>query len=173
MQNKKLILILSVFVIFAGVAAFVAGRIFNRGVGPLNRFGPEGDGISILPAEELPKAPPEVEGLFVERLDNIIVVETSASGGDGVSGSPVGMGGGPKVEVAVTAETAIYHDTTEPPFRPPSGNDPRELQQTVEAGTLDDLTITYSLVMVWGRKSGDRIIADVLVYSDLGIIKKP
>jgi hypothetical protein len=94
MQNKKLILTLSVFVIVAGVAAFIAGRMFNRGLGALDRFGSEGDGISILPAEELPKAPPEVDGLFVERLDNMILVETSPSGGDGVSGSPVGMGGG-------------------------------------------------------------------------------
>lgn len=173
MQNKKLILTVSVFVIVAGVAAFLAGRMFNRGLGTLDRFGPEGDGISILPAEELPKGPPEVEGLFVERLDNILLVETSPPGGDGVAGSPVGMGGGPKVEVTVTAETTIYHDTTEPPSRPPSGNDPRELQQTVEAGTLDDLIIAHSLVMVWGRKSGDRIIADVLLFSDLGIIRKP
>jgi hypothetical protein len=77
------------------------------------------------------------------------------------------------VWVAVTAETAIYHDTTEPPSWPPSGNDPRELQQTVETGTLDDLISAHSLVMVWGHKSGDRIMADVLLYSDLGIIKKP
>ncbi len=177
MQNKKLILTLSAFVLFAGAAAFSAGRMLNRGVSPLDifapEFGPKDDGVSILPAEELPQAPPEVEGLFVERLDGIILIETDPPGVDGPAGSPVGIGGGLRVEVAVTTETTIYHDTTQPPSRPASGNDPRELPQTVEAGTLDDLIIAHSLVRIWGHKSGDRIIADVLVYSDLGIIRKP
>ncbi|MGZ9222625.1 MAG: hypothetical protein ACXW4Q_10995, partial [Anaerolineales bacterium] len=78
-----------------------------------------------------------------------------------------------KFEVVITAETLIYHDTTLPPARRPSGDDPRVLQQTVDEGTLDDLAISQSLVMVWGRKSGDRIIAEVMVYIDLGTSKKP
>ena len=174
MQNKKLVLGILVLLIVAA-AAFVAGRLFSRGVGPLGLFGlaGEGDGISILPAEELPITPPEVEGLFVERQDNIIFVETNPPGGDGVSGSPVGMGGGPKFEVVVTTETILYHDITEPPARRPSGDDPRELQQIVEEGTLEDLNDSQSLVMVWGRKSGERIIAEVLVYSNPAYLQKP
>lgn len=173
MQNKKLYLILGIAVLVVGAAAFVAGRMLNRGVSPISLFGPEDDGISILPAEELPETSPEVEGLLVERQDNIIFIETSGPGGDGPSGSPVGMGGGQKFEVVVTTETLIYHDTTQPPSRRPSGDDPRVLQQTVEEGTLDDLNISQSLVMVWGRKSGDRIIAEVLVYSNPGYLQKP
>ena len=174
MQNKKLVLGILVLLIVAA-AAFVAGRLFSRGVGPLGLFGlaGEGDGISILPAEELPITPPEVEGLFVERQDNIIFVETNPPGGDGVSGSPVGMGGGPKFEVVVTTETILYRDTTQPPARRPSGDDPRELQQIIEEGTLEDLNDSQSLVMVWGRKSGERIIAEVLVYSNPAYLQKP
>jgi len=37
----------------------------------------------------------------------------------------------------------------------------------VVAGTLGDLIISQSLVRVWGRKSGDRIIAEVLMYLNL------
>ena len=173
MQNKKLILIMGILVLLVGAAAFMAGRMLNRGVSPLGLFGPAADGISILPAEELPKTRPEVEGLFVERQDNMILVETDQPGGDGVSGSPVGIGGGPKFEVVVTTETIIYHDTTQPPSERPSGDDPRVLQQTVEEGTLDDLNNSQSLVMVWGRKSGDRIIAQVLVYSNPAYLQKP
>jgi len=173
MQSKKFVITLGSLILLVATAAFVAGQMLNRGVNPLGLFGPVDDGISILPAEELPTTPPEVEGLFVERQDNIIIVEDDQPGGDSVSGSPVGIGGGPKFEVVITAETLVYHDTTQPPARRPSGNDPRAIQQTVEEGTLDDLIISQSLVMVWGRKSGDRIIAEVMVYLDLGTMKKP
>lgn len=173
MQNKKLYVSLGVAILLVGAAAFVAGRMLNRGVSPLSLFGPVDDGISILPAEELPTTLPEVEGLFVERQDKIIFIETSGPGGDGPSGSPVGMGGGPKFEVVVTTGTLIYHDTTQPPAHRPSGDDPQVLQQTVEEGALDDLAVSQSLVMVWGRKNGDRIIAETLVYIDLVMIEKP
>lgn len=174
MQNKKLYFILGISVLVVAAAAFIAGRMFNRGVSPLGLFGlaGDGDGISILPAEELPKTPPEVEGLFIERQDNIIIVEDDQPI-DSVSGSPVGIGGGPKFEVVVTTGTLIYHDTTQPPSRRPSGDDPRVIQQTVKEGTLDDLNNSQSLVMVWGRKSADRIIAEVLVYSNPVYLQKP
>jgi hypothetical protein len=175
MQNRKQYIILGVAIVVVGIAAFTAGRILNRGVNPLSLFGfaGEGDGIAILPAEELPKMQPAVEGLFVGRQDNMIFVETNPPGGDGVSGAPVGLGGGRKFEVVVTTETILYRDTTQPPARRPSGDDPRELQQIVEEGTLDDLNDSQSLVMVWGRKSGDRIVAEVLLYIDLVTIEKP
>jgi hypothetical protein len=170
--NKKLHIILGIVIFVVATAAFVAGRMLNRG-GPLGLFAGEGDGISILRAEELPEMSPEQEGIFVGRQDNIILVESDQHEGGGVSDGPVGMGGGPQVEVVVTTETLIYHDLTEPPARRPAGNDPRVLQQTVEEGTLDDLNISQSLVMVWGRKSGDRIIAEVLVYSNPVYLQKP
>ena len=165
MQNKKLFFGLAVLILLVGAAAFIAGRMLNRGVSPLGLFGLEGDGITILPAEELPKTEPEVSGVFIERQDNIIFVETDPPhAGSGVSGSPVGIGGGQKFEVVVTTETIIYHETTQIPAERPTGDDPRVLQETVVEGTLDDLINSQSLVKVWGRKNGERIIAEVLVY---------
>ena len=171
-MKKNLYLIMGIVTIVVAAAAFSAGRMLNRGVNPLGLFGPADDGISILPAKELPETPAEVEGVFVERQDNLIIVESDQPR-DGTAGSPVGLGGGLKFEVVVTAETLIYHDTTEPPARRPTGNDPRVLQQTVEEGTLEDLNVSQSLVMVWGRKSGDRIIAEILVYSSPVYLEKP
>ena len=168
MQTKRIYFILGIAILVVGAAAFIAGRMLNRGVGPLGLFGLEGDGITILPAEELPKTEPEVSGVFVERQDNIIFVETDPPhAGSEVSGSPVGIGGGQKFEVVVTTETIIYHETTQIPAERPAGDDPRVLQQTVEEGTLGDLINSQSLVRVWGRKSGDRIIAEVLMYLNL------
>jgi hypothetical protein len=172
-MNKKLLISLGIVIFVVAAAAFMAGRLLTRGVNPLGLFGPVDDGISILPAAELPTTPPEVEGLFVERQDNTIIVEDDQPVGDPVSGSPVGLGGGPKFEVVVTAETLIYHDITQPPTRRPTGNDPQTIQQIVEKGTLDDLITSQSLVMAWGRKSGDRIIAEVMVYLDLGMSTNP
>lgn len=166
-MNKKSYMILGVVIFVVAAAAFVGGRMLNSKINPLGLFGPVDDGISILPAQEIPTTPPEAEGLFVERQDNIIIVEDDQPVGDSASGSPVGIGGGPKWEVVVTAETLIYHETTQPPARRPSGNDPRVIKQTVEEGILDDLIASQSLVMAWGRKSGDRIIAEVLLYIDL------
>lgn len=171
--NKKLYFILGIVILIIGVAAFTAGRMLNRGFSLPSLLGPRDDGISILPAQELPTTPPEVEGLFVERQDNTIIVEDDQPVGDPVSGSPVGIGGGPKLEVVITAETLVYHDTTELPARRPTGDDPRVIQQTMEEGTLDNLIPSQSLIRVWGRKSGDRIIAEVMVYIDLVTFQKP
>jgi hypothetical protein len=172
MQSKKLLFILGTVIIVVAGAAFAAGRLLNRGVSPLGLF--TGTGISlvtdIIPAEELPKQPPEVEGLFVERQDNIIFVEGSQPTTN-EGGVEAGSGGGPRSEVVITGETLIYHDTTEPPSERPTGDNNPAIQQTVEEGTLDDLYVSQALVMVWGRKSGDRIIAEVMVYIDLEMRK--
>jgi len=173
MQNKKLFVILGILVLVLGAAAFIAGQMLNRGVVPLFGLGGLKEAeITILPAEELPKTEPEVFGIFVERQDKIIFVETDPpSEGSGVAGSPAGIGGGPKFEVVVTAETILYHDTTQIPSRAPDA--PLVILQTLVVGTLDDLINSRTLVWVWGRKSADRIIAEVLVYSTPVFLQEP
>jgi hypothetical protein len=195
MQNKKLIIILGIVVIVVGAAAFIAGRLLNQGVGPMGLGLPFGRGggpmtvsIRMEPASELPKTQPNVVGQFEERRDNIVIVSSISmkAGGGGVvvsvnkddgggdnegettAGSPADNSG-PKMEVVVTKDTIIYKDTTEPPA--PSGGN-QNIQQTVGEGTLDDLT-SNSFITVWGRKSGDRIIAEVLLYSQPVIFKRP
>ena len=91
--------------------------------------------VQIVPAQELPKTPPEVTGQFVERKDNTIVVASA----------PLETGG---------------------------GGDDESFQETVGEGTLDDLN-SDSMIRVWGRKSGDRIIAEVLLYSNPVNLQKP
>ena len=189
MQNKKLIFIMGALVLIVGGAAFVAGRMLNQQVGPLGPGGPPGsDGnsfsVQLVPAQELPKTAPEVTGQFVERKDNTIiltsapletggggVVMDSQSGGesDNESLTSKELPSGPKVEVIVTSETMIYRDTTG--FSQPSGEN-ETIQETVGEGTLDDLN-SDSMVRVWGRKSGDRIIANILFYSSPMVITSP
>lgn len=187
MQNKKLFVVLAGLILLMGAAAFIGGRMLNQNVGPTGLGGPPGSNngsfaVQILPAEELPKTAPEVTGPFVERKDNTIVVSSiplDAGQGGVVEQSNAGDGGeepsltskdvpeGPIVEVVVTNETTIYRETTQPP----SGQN-ETIQQTVAEGTLDDLN-SDSMIRVWGRKSGDRIIADVLFYSSPFVIQGP
>lgn len=188
MQNKKLIVILGVLVLLVGGAAFVAGRMLNNQVNPLGLFGLGGKGgamsvmVNVIPAEELPKTQPDAMGQFVERKDKTIFVQSfsldaggkgvavARGGGEVVVGPPSDNNNGPKVEVVITNETTIYRDTTQP-GEPPSTGESQTIQQTVEEATLDDLS-SQSMVMVWGRKSGDRIIADVLLYSNPVFFKR-
>jgi hypothetical protein len=184
MQNKRTLFLMVILVLVVGAAAFMGGRMLNGNIGPLGVFGLGGKGdvisfaIHVIPAQELPKTPPEVTGLFVERKDKTIVVASisleSGKGGVAVGpGSRVDVDSGPKVEVVVTNETTIYRETTDlggPPDL--KSGETESVQQTVEESTLDQLN-SQSMVTVWGRKSGDRIIADVLFYSDPVMFKRP
>jgi hypothetical protein len=187
MQNKKVILIMGALVLVVGAAAFIGGRMLNGNVSPLGLFGLGGKGgmmsisINVIPAEELPRTPPELMGLFVERKDKTIVIQ-SVSLKAGAGGMVVEKGGGgevqivggendgPKVEVVITNETIIYRETTE--IGKPSSGETQTVQQTVEESTLDNLN-SQSMVTVWGRKNGDRIIAEVLFYSNPVFFKRP
>ena len=109
MQNKKTIIILSIVVIVVSAAAFIGGRMLNQKAGPLglSLFGGGGEGmvsvsVELTPAPELPTSKPEVLGVFAERKDKTIVIQSIPmnagqgggfvvlSGGEGeaVAGSP-------------------------------------------------------------------------------------
>ena len=190
MQNKKTILVFGVLIVIVGAAAFIGGRMLNGKVGPLGLGMPLGGGdmmsvsVQMTPAPELPTTEPDALGLFVERKDNSIfigelsmeaggkgvVIERSESGGDGEPSISGPKPDGPKKEVVITSETTIYLENTE--FPDPKSGEEVVIQQSVTEGSLDDLT-SQSFVTVWGRKSGDRIIAEVLFISNPVIFKGP
>lgn len=179
---KKRILIVGgiiVLVVLLAGAAFVGGQLLmGQGLPGLSsgpqvftdpnggkqiRIGP-GD---IQPAKELPQTPADVRGVFVRRKDNSIFVGTGVvirqvqkdQNGNLTSSSTYD---GPIVEVVVTPQTIVNRDVTNRQFngQPPSG----KIQQVVEQGSLDEVG-KDSTLLAWGKKTGDRIIADVIVYS--------
>ena len=190
MQNKKrLFVILGILVVVLGAAAFIGGRMLNGKVGPLGLGLPMGGGgdmmsisVQITPAAELPTTEPQTRGLFVERKDNSIFVSAISmdAGGKGVVVQAGGDDGeisvagpkpdGPKKEVVITNETTIYLENTD--LGEPKPGENKVIQQTVTEGSLDDLA-SQSFVTVWGRKSGDRIIAEILFISNPVIFKRP
>jgi hypothetical protein len=171
LQNKKLILMMSVLVLLVSAAAFIAGRSINGGFGPSANAA--SISVNIIPAIELPTIPAGVTGQFVERQDNAILIETKSLDGGGsiLADSPSDRRStrGPQVEVVVTGDTIIYRETTQLSKPLTSGN--QAIQQTVEQTTFEQLN-PASMIMVWGRKSGDRIVAEVLLYSNPAMIKQ-
>jgi hypothetical protein len=191
MLNKKTLLIFGILVILVAATAFIGGRMLNGRVRPLGFGMPMGEGdmmsisVQVTPAAELPTTEPQTVGLFAERKDNSIFVSAisidaggkgvvvEADGGSGENGEPSVSGpkpDGPKKEVVITSETMIYLENTD--FGEPKPEANLTIQQTVTEGSLDDLT-SQSFVTVWGRKSGDRIIAEVLFISNPVIFKRP
>ncbi|MCI0550430.1 MAG: hypothetical protein L0287_05710 [Anaerolineae bacterium] len=175
MQNKKLFVSLGILILLVGIAAFIAGRILNSGVGPVGLGGPMEGQVFIsrddfIPAPELPTTPSEITGLFIERKDNTVIIQTVSfdAGVGGIAGdSP--MDSDPIVEVLITGETIIYRETTD--FSLASAGENFTVQQTVEESTLDHLN-SQTMITVWGRRSGDRIIADILFYSNPLMLNK-
>jgi hypothetical protein len=178
---KKRILIIGgivVLVVLLAGAAFVGAQLLaGQGLpslssGPLVLTGPDGSkqvriqSGDIQPAKELPQTPADVRGVFDHRKDNSLFVGTGViisdvqkdQSGNVTSSSTFS---GPIVEVVVTPQTIVYRDVTDRQFngQPPSGT----IQQVVEQGSLDEVG-KDSLIHAWGKKTGDRTIADVLVY---------
>jgi|SRR5215208_1822994 len=173
-------------VILLAAAAFMAVRYFVRpgnttGEGPggnvVSIGGPGGEAktfkLDIKPAEELPVTRPDVNGMYVERKDNSIFVGTgdvkvTAKAEPGQEPKFDSSFSGPKVEVVISSETVVYKDTTQLDQEDPGA----EVQQTLELSTIDEIT-EQSSIMVWGRKAGDRVIADILVFSTPFMMKAP
>ncbi len=161
------------------VAAFVGGQLLNgQGLPGLWWAGGPGGtnkiNINDQPAQELPQTPADARGLFDHRQDNSIFV-----GPD-----PVHLGvsvrrllqtpsshTGPMVQVVVSPQTIVYKDVTMQQFngQPPSN---QKMQQVVERGRIEEIG-EGSVITAWGKKTGDRIIADVLVYSPPPVMNEP
>ncbi len=180
---KKRILVIGgvvVLVLLLAGAAFVGGQLLNGQGLPLqasagglrmmtSQGGKPGQQIrlDIQPAKELPQTPADAKGLFDHRQDNSIFVGTGnvkmmAQKDQSGNVTTSATHDGPVVEVVVTPQTIVYRDVTMNQFngQPPNG----KTQQVVEPGNADDISQNTTMT-VWGKKTGDRIIADVLVYT--------
>jgi hypothetical protein len=184
---KKSILIIAgvILIVLLAGATFVGARLLNgQGLplgGPIFFLG-RGEENSvrinakdILPAKELPQIPADVRGLFDHRQDNSIFIGTgkvtvSVKAGPSGSVETSSNHDGPVVEVVVISQTKIYRDVTMKQFNgpPPQG---QKLQQVLEEGSLDEVG-QASMITVWGKKTGDRFIAEILVYSPPAFITK-
>ena len=182
---KRTILIVggvAVLVALLAGAAFVAGRMWGTEASPDDTLAglppvlpSEGETtgatmmVEIKSAGDLPQRPPDSMGVFSRREDNRIFVSSSGQGvmimvdSGGVSDPDA-----TEVEVVVTSETTVYEDVTQESFGggPPSGE---TIEQKLEPGQVEEIGES-SIVMAWGEKRGERLVADILVYTGPPVI---
>ncbi len=176
-----------VLVVLLAAAAFVGGQLLNGQGLPVQASGgglqlmTSGGGkaaqqvkLDIQPAKELPQTPADVKGLFDHRQDNSFFVGTgnvkmSVMKDQTGNVTSSATHDGPVVELVVTTQTIVYKDVTMQQFngQPPQG----KTQQVVEPGSPDDIGQNSTLT-AWGKKTGDRIIADVLVFTPPPVMMK-
>ena len=153
-----------------GAPARVMELVRDDGSGPVSVR------ITVQPSPDLPDRPSEASGVFVSRKDDSIMVGTGAIELDvDVERTQAGSleptvtlsHNGPVVEVVVTNRTTIYKEVTEIPSPTKSGD--QSVQQVVRpVDSLDELGKNTEL-QVWGRQSGDRVVADILVYKIVSV----
>ena len=189
MKKPRLIIGGIVLILLLAGAAFVGARLLNGQGLPGLSLGGQGFSLGgsnsngvhinrgdIQPAKELPQTRADINGVLDHRQDNGIFVGTGKvmmSVRRNIQSGEVqtpSSHDGPTVEVLVTTQTKIYQDVTMNQFDgpPPEG---RKIQQILESGSLDGIGQS-SMIYIWGRKMGDRFIADILVYSPPAFIKR-
>ncbi|MCL4505573.1 MAG: hypothetical protein M1140_06060 [Chloroflexi bacterium] len=156
---------LALLAIVLAAAAYVGGRLLNRG--PAGAAGGQammarGEGgvtrsFLLLPAKELPQKTPDVRGVLVRRQDKSLFVGTGVL--MNLSDEAPTTYDGPVLEVVVTHDTQIFCDDT---GRSAPDIQADKIQQVVKPCSLDDLTANVA-ISVWGEKTGDRTVARILV----------
>ncbi len=157
-------------------AAYLGGRLLSPQAGGVS--GGPGKGLMIMggkggpggvsrsvkidldPAPELPKTKSTQAGLLDHREDNSLFLGTGRitmmMSKDGESSANYD---GPVVEVVVNHDTQVYRDTTEYNFKAAGEG---KIQQTVKPGSLDEISKNM-MVVVWGDKQGDRVVAKTFI----------
>ena len=123
----------------------------------------------ILPAPELPDRPSEAGGVLKRQEDNSYYVGTgsvsvSIEVVNGETSTAVEHSG-PEVEVVVGHDTQFYRDVTKVDF---SASESKEQTVTQELALVDQPQEMPdgATIQAWGEKSGDRVIADIIVFSE-------
>lgn len=178
-KNNIRIWILSsvgILILFS-IAAFFAGRFINSQsrTGGFDILGPGNNTTGMViemdleTDENLPQTPPVMFGMFLSIEDNIIKIAEPDPNGEIITIDENGdvdfsqSAKGPEIEIVVNKDTKIYRDATfdDQEGFPESGE---SIQQKSEESSIDEIKNGSSLT-VWGRKSGDRIIADIILFS--------
>ena len=182
MKTRNIIFIIIGIIILAG-GAFVAGKLLNGKSLSLENSFLSSNGMTssteiemeTTPAAELPTLPKTASGIFTGRSDNIITMDafvSTAFGGDRRVIASVNEAGemdmnidgeSEQLEIYVNNQTKLYRNTT--PYMDAVEEGKGFIQETVVEGSIDELNTT-SFLSVWGRKDGERIIADTILYDN-------
>ena len=123
----------------------------------------------ILPAAELPERPAEAGGALTKQVDNSYFVGTgsisvSINTINGETTTAVDHSG-PEIEVVAGRDTQFYRDVTEVSFTAAESKE-QTLQQEVVAIEQPETIPAGATIQAWGEQRGDRVIAEIIVYSE-------
>lgn len=132
---------------------------------------------TILPAAELPDEKAIASGIVLSRQDDILTVGTGAIeltvdvDFDPITGqekiSVVPSTNGPELEVVLTRDTLFYRDVTDIAGQAPEESGEvtilQEIRPVTDSGQIEE----KMEVQMWGERSGDRIVANVVVFGPL------
>jgi hypothetical protein len=148
-------------------AAFVGGQLLGRkDPGGTLPVGPQF--VGRVRAPELPIGPADAVGIFSERIDNRVLVNTHVTQFERkreCDTCPVQhniAAAGPVIEVVITHNTQVYRNITN--FNSARVNG--KIQETVAPGVVDEIGAS-ALIEAWGTREGDRLVALTLLYSYL------
>ena len=166
---KKPILIIAGIVLLGLLlvgAAFVGGRLFRIQQASSDDLAPLQ--MQVTPAAEVPDGDPTVDGFMDHRDGNSLFLCSFVSGPTINNNGTVNKGGtcGSMVEVVITHETKILHDSSAEPKPVPTEGLRSEdwiVQQVVESGNVSAIT-NRSGLQVWGEQNGNRVIAQTIIY---------
>ena len=127
-------------------------------LGAQNQRGLRGAGAFQLPSQ-LPKDPAAGSGTVQKIQDNVVTLAGRGGGGPGG-----GQSASTQTEVAFTADTKFYKNSTTGSPGGPGGGQP---QITVVDATVTDIKVGSNLT-VWGAKNGARITAEVVYILSTG-----
>ena len=183
-MKRNYLLLLGIFITIGvvGAGTFTAVRLIGaqassepQGARVLEFVEDDGSGsprsvrVIVDPAPELPDQSPEVSGIFVRRQDNSLFVGTGAITLDVEinNGEPQVFlsNSGPEVEVVLTHDTEYYVDVTDLQANATNESGERRVLQEVRRVVSGEDIGENTELSVWGQKRGDRVIAEVLVYS--------
>jgi hypothetical protein len=161
----------------------VIDRIIDNGSGPVA----ESTDLTIItePSALLPQSNPTACGIFlgvngddvtvgvgqVEVELQMEITVDSLNGRDTDRSVSVNHTG-PEANVVLTADTTIYRDDTERIDHDPEGDLPPSgavtlQQELTEVDSLDGLSGNFE-IQVWGTEGTNGVVADVLVYREIG-----
>ena len=117
----------------------------------------------VIPAAELPAREPEARGIFVRCEDNTLIIGTGTVHMNVDMNDPqrriVASHDGVEIEVVTHHETLIFRDETI--VAGTTGPVPQIIRPMDSLAEVDELTY----ISAWGSRRGDRLVADLLVYS--------
>jgi hypothetical protein len=166
--NRYIILGVLVVALLAA-AAFVGGNLIKTASEDTKKAD-----FQIVAAEGLPQAPFELVGDVASMEGNSLFVHAGQMnkvlemiGGKGVDKKGGSTDSGPVIEVVITHETGCHRDATWDPYI--SGEASKkdlsdQIQQVIVPGSVDELG-PGSTVTVWGERNGDRVVAELILYT--------